>query len=393
MFETELIKERMNRAYNALTEFDVDLWLSIGRETSFTTEPALLYLLPATGLSQVALAVGKKESICVIGALDAEEAETYGAHSETVVAAIDFEEKLTATIKRFGSMNRVALNFSEVDPSADGLSLTQYKRLMRCLKDAGFSGEVISSANIMKRVRGQKGVRELDGIKTSIQAAMSIFERSRDFIRSGLTGFEIQQFFQDQVHEIGAEYSWPRQGNPYVSVGNRSSYLCKRPPDDVFLRPGDLVNVDFGLRIDGFASDNQRSYYVLGEDEETVPDEIRNAFFAVQEAIRAAISVAGPGVHTTIPLKAANAVFESRGYPKVRSLGHELGTYAHEGGMRIGYAFDGGELDMQLEEGMVFTMEPAIITSHGRLCQEEVVAITGNGCRLLSTPQKDVWLV
>jgi len=45
-----------------------------------------------------------------------------------------------------------------------------------------------------------------------------------------------------------------------------------------------------------------------------------------------------------------------------------VGTFAHEGGMRCGsdYAID--ELDCHLEAGMVFTMEPAIITSHGRLC-------------------------
>ena len=42
---------------------------------------------------------------------------------------------------------------------------------------------------------------------------------------------------------------------------------------------------------------------------------------------------------------------------------------------------------------MFFTMEPAITTSHCRLCQEEDVAITEAGCRFLSIPQKEVWLV
>ena len=61
--------------------------------------------------------------------------------------------------------------------------------------------------------------------------------------------------------------------------------------------------------------------------------------------------------------------------------------------MRIGSDYTIYELDCHLEEGMVFTMEPAIITSHGRLCQEEDVVITKTGCRLLSIPQKEVWLV
>ncbi|NLE20073.1 MAG: aminopeptidase P family protein [Clostridiales bacterium] len=393
MFETGLIRERMDRAYGALNEFGVDLWISISRETHFTTEPALMFLLPAEGLSLVALLVGRRKSVCVVGPLDAEEAEAYGAHSETITAAADFDEKLVEAIRGFGPLHKVALNFSQVDPSADGLSLTQYRRLTRCLEAAGFKGETVSSAGIMKRVRGQKGPREVEGIRRAVQMAMGVYEKSRGAIRSGMSGYDIQQYFQEQVHLLGAGYSWPQLGNPFVSVGTRSSYLCKRPPADVFLQPGDLVNVDFGLRLDGFASDNQRSYYVLGDGETAPPQEVRDAFFAVQEAIRKAVVAAGPGVHTTVPLDAANAVFERLGFPNVRGLGHELGTFAHEGGMRMGSAFEGTELDMRLEEGMTFTMEPAIITSHGRLCQEEVVVITKDGCRMLSTPQEDVWLV
>lgn len=393
MFSSEVIKKRMARAYAALGEFDVDLWISIGRETHFTVEPSLLYLLPAPGLSVCALAVGKSRSVCLVAPIDAEEMAAYGAHTQTISFTGNIDEALTQAIRGFGPLRRVALNFSEVDPSADGLSLTQYRRLTRCLSDAGFTGEVISAANIMKRVRGQKSEEEVHCIGKTVLAAMEIYRRSREIIHSGMSGRDVQQFFQDQVCSLGAEFSWPKTGNPYVSVGTRSSYLCKRPSSEVRLQAGDLVNVDFGLRIDGFASDNQRSYYVLGRDETAAPQEVQRAFFAVQEAIRAAVAAAKPGVHTSLPLTAANEVFEKLGFPKVGGLGHEVGTFAHEGGMRIGHAFSEGELDMHLEAGMTFTMEPAIITSHGRLCQEEVVAITDTGCRMLSDPQKEVWLV
>jgi Xaa-Pro aminopeptidase len=178
-----------------------------------------------------------------------------------------------------------------------------------------------------------------------------------------------------------------------VSIGTRSSYLCKRPPADVFTQPGDLINVDFGLRIDGFGSDNQRSFYVLGPGETSAPDEVQKAFEAVQAANRAAVAAAAPGVYSTLLRDRANQVFEALGYPKVGSLGHEMGTFAHEGGMRSGSAFQIDELDCHLEEGMTFTIEPAILISHGRLCQEEDVAITKTGCRFLSIPQSEVWLV
>lgn len=395
MFSTPMQVKRMERAYAALKEFDVDAWVILGRETHFTVEPAMLFLLPAAVLHLTALVITKTgESVCITTALDAEEVETYGAVTEVITYQGDFDARLTEVLKRYlPGAHRVALNYSEVDPSADGLSLTQYRRVMRCLEAAGFKGETISACNIMKRVRGQKSPEEIAGIEHTVLTAMRLFEEARGFIRSGVSGADIQRFFQAKIHEIGGDYAWPKQANPFVSIGTRSSYLCKRPPADVYARPGDLINVDLGLRINGFASDNQRSYYVLRDGETCAPDEVQRAFEAVQAAIRAAVAAAAPGVHTTVPRDAANEVFASRGYPPVGGLGHEMGSFAHEGGLRIGSTYAVPELDYHLEEGMVFTMEPAIITSHGRLCQEEDVVITGTGCRMLSIPQQEVWLV
>ena len=394
MFTKPMQQKRFERAYAALQEFDVDVWVMLGRETHFTPEPALMYLLPAAVLPLCALVISKTgESVCIAGVLDAEEIEAYGAVSEIVAYRSDFEASLIEVIKRFMPAQRIALNYSEVDPSADGLSFTQYKRLMRCFDAVGFKGEILSASNVMKRVRAQKSPEEVAGIERTVLAAMHIYDSARDFIRTGLSGADIQHFFQSKVHELDADYSWPKLGNPFVSIGTRSSYLCKRPPEDVFVQPGDLINVDFGLRIDNFGSDNQRSFYALRNGETSAPDEVTSAFEAVQAAIRAAVDAAAPGIYTTVPRDKANEVFVSRGYPKVGGLGHEMGTFAHEGGMRCGSDFLVEELDGHFEAGMVFTMEPAIITSHGRLCQEEDVAITETGCRFLSIPQKEVWLV
>ena len=309
----------MQRAYAALKEYDVDAWVMLGRETHFTPEPALLYLLPAAVLPLCALVITRTaESVCLVGALDAEEVEAYGAVNEVISYRADFEAQLVDLLKRIMPAQRIALDYSEVDPSADGLSYTQYRRLVRCFEAVGFKGEFISACNIMKRVRAQKSPEEVAGIERTVLASMRIYDSARDFIRSGVSGADIQRFFQSKVRELDADFSWPRPGNPFVSIGARSSYLCKRPPADVFAQPGDLINVDFGLRIDGFGSDNQRSFYVLGPGDTCAPDEVQGAFEAVQAAIRAAVAAAAPRVYTTVPRDKANEVFESRGYPKGR---------------------------------------------------------------------------
>lgn len=396
MFEKKLIKARIDRAIAALDEFEIDLWLSIGRETHMLGEPAFLFLLPGGmgHLSSMAL-FRTGESILLSTFLYIEEMEQYGGHDQNILYTDynDFDDKLTALIQRIPQNGRIALNMSDGDPSADGLSYTQYNRLMRLLERAGFKGEIVSSQGLMKRTRAQKSDAEVAGIERTVQIAMQAFEEARDFIRPGVSGRDIQAFFQQWVDARRYDYSWIRSGNPYVSIGSRSSYYCVRPPANVFVEPGDLVNVDFGLRVAGFASDNQRSYYALRKGETQPPDEVLRAFEAIQACERAAVSAMKPGIHTAVLGEAASDVLEQRGYARVSGLGHELGTFAHEGGIGCGGIGNRKGLDYTLEKGMVFTMEPALLLSCGRLCQEEVVAVTADGGRMLSTPQKEVWVV
>jgi Xaa-Pro aminopeptidase len=396
MFSREILKERIARGTAALKELDIDLWISIGRESNLTVEPALYYMLPSDVGGICALVLKKNgNSICLVNSMHWEEMVKHGAIEQVIQYSNieDFEQKLTHIITAAKKNGRIALNFSNSDPSADGLSLTQYNRLLRLMNAAEFKGEVVSSHRLMKRVRGQKSPKEIAKIEYTVLEAMKIFESARSYIKTGVSGRDIQKFFQDKVHELGADFAWEKSGNPYCSIGTRSSYLCIRPPEDVCAQPGDLINVDFGLRIDGFASDNQRSYYVLRKGETQAPEEIRRAFYAVQEAIRAAVAAMRPGIHTTVLRDVANEVFIKYGYPRIGGLGHELGTFAHEGGISCGSDIGKTDLDNYLEEGMTFTMEPAIITPYGRLCQEEVVTVTQDGGRYLSVPQEEVWLV
>lgn len=397
MFAKNLIEKRVNRAISALNEQNIDLWVTIGRETHMTSEPALLFLLPSgTGQLTAVCLYKTGESIALLPTLYIEEMEQYGGHKENILydGLEDFDQKLSQLLARAPKNGRIALNFSDGDTSADGLSLTQFLRLERLLKQVGFEGELVSSHILMKRTRAQKSAEEVEGIAHTVSEAMRAFEEMRSVMRVGMSGRDIQKWFQDWVkaHRY-YDFSWEKEGNPYCSIGARSSYYCVKPPEDVFVQPGDLVNVDFGLRVNGFASDNQRSYYALRDGETCVPDEVQRAFEAVQAAERAAVAAMRPGIDTTVLGQVASDVFESYGYPRVTGLGHELGTFAHEGGIGCGGVGFRIGLDTTLEEGMTFTMEPAILTPFGRLCQEEVVTVTKDGGKMLSTPQKEVWII
>lgn len=387
------IKQRMKRAVAALNEFGIDAWITYGTEAHFNTEPVFFYLSPTLPLQHSAIIITKNgDKIVLAGMFDTEEMERYGDFTEIipVTTVEDFEAKTAAVIKKL-QPGKIALNYSEYDPGSDGLTFSGYQRLQRIFSAAGFHGEICSSYMLMKRTKGQKSPEEVAKIAETVDFAMELYDEARGFIRRGLSGLEIQAFFQKRIAEAGAGYSWPKLFNPFVSVGTRSSYMCVRPPKDVFCEPGDVVNVDMGIQIDGFGSDNQRTYYILRDGETSAPEEVTYALETLQEANAAAVAAMAPGVFTGKMLDAANEVFVRRGFPKYSGLGHELGMFAHEGGIKSGGVKIG--LDNTLERGMCFTVEPAIITSCGRVCQEEVVTVTADGGKMLSRPQEGVFLI
>ena len=100
------------------------------------------------------------------------------------------------------------------------------------------------------------------------------------------------------------------------------------------------------------------------------------------------------GVRSGELLEYANAEFRRHGYPERRGgFGHEIGFLAHDGALSPGSSACEPEIDSTLLEGMTFTLEPAIITSHGRVCREEVVAVGKERGELLSTLQDEIWLI
>ncbi len=223
---------------------------------------------------------------------------------------------------------------------------------------------------------------------------MKIYDEARPRVRLGMSGRDVQALFQGIIRGKGYGFSWDEQGNPYVSVGARSSYNCRRPPVDVFIEPGDLVNVDLGVRIDGFASDNQRSFYALRPGETAPPYEVQHAWETIQRMNREVCAAMRTGVNSDDLTEIGNRVMLEAGYEDgwKGGYGHEIGLFAHNGGIGAGRGARIG-MDTLLEENMTFTLEPAILTSHGRLCQEEVVRVTKDGGQMLSTPQKEVWII
>ncbi|MGN0742252.1 MAG: M24 family metallopeptidase, partial [Candidatus Fimadaptatus sp.] len=218
-------------------------------------------------------------------------------------------------------------------------------------------------------------------------------DRARPLMKLGMSGKDIQRLFQRLALEAGVGFSWDSCYDPYVSVGARSSYNCKMPPDDVYVQPGDVINVDFGVRTFGFASDNQRTFYAAGA-ERHVPDEVQHAFDTLKLINARVAEAMKVGADSNALGRIGIDTMAEQGYAgQIRSYGHEIGIYAHNGGIGAGmHAANAGQ-NTTLVENMTFTLEPAIITSRGRVCREDVVCVGPQRGRILGRQQDEIWLI
>ncbi|MFP3951991.1 MAG: M24 family metallopeptidase [Candidatus Bathyarchaeia archaeon] len=160
-----------------------------------------------------------------------------------------------------------------------------------------------------------------------------------------------------------------------ISSGERSAY-CHGWPGERELQDGDLVIVDLGPMIHGYAADETRTI-LLGDDERK-----ERMLKAVDRSVKAVIEEVSPGVSCRKLDSISRRVLKEEGFPDYpHSLGHPISGFVVP---RLAV-----NSDHTLKEGMVFTVEPGIyIQGYGGVRIEENLVITEDSYeKLTQTPR------
>lgn len=387
--------EKIQQAIGILQEFDVDLWLTFVRETEHNADPALPLISPSNVTWHTALIITKTgHKVAIAGRYEIVNFERMGIWDETIKYDQSIQPALIEVLDRL-KPRQIAVNYSESDTAADGLSHGMYLTLQRYL--AGKPYELISAENILNPLRGRKTPGEIARIRAAVALTDDIIDRITAFLRPGLTELEIAQFVHGEYKKEGVIPSWDAGYCPTVTCGPDSPVGHVSPSADYVTRPGQLVRIDQGVVLNDYISDIQRVWYLQPAGVTEIPAPVQHAFDSVRGAILAARDVLRPGVQGCVVDDAARAFIVNAGYPEYQhAVGHHIGRTVHDGSTLLGPRWEryGRTPYGIVEVGNCFTLELGVqVPGYGLVSLEEDVLVTDSGVEWLGKPQEQIIVV
>lgn len=390
MLNKQLIQEKVQQAIAILNELNIDVWLTFVRETMLTPDPAMDLLVGQGMTWQSAFLIARNgQTVAIVGHYDGENIRQLGAYSEVLTYHQGIAQTLRETLLALNP-RQIALNYSESDVAADGLSVGMYRLLEKYLAGTGLAERFVSAEGIMQRVRGRKSPTEIALMRQAVATTEALFDAIEQFAKPGMTQRQIADFVHARIDAMHLGYAWEKEFNPIVTCGPHSP-VGHAAPGDTILEKGHTLHVDLGVKQNEYCADLQRMWYVLDDGEAAAPPEVQHAFDVVYGAIKAGESVLKPGVLGWQVDQEARDFITDNGYEEyMHAFGHLLGRVAHDGATVLGPQWERytGMCDLPVEAGNVFTLEPhVVIPNRGIMSLEEDVLVTANGVEYLSNPQ------
>lgn len=392
-----MIREKIEQAVLILQELNLDVWLIFGRESHVSHEPCADVVVGSgyTWPSAFLITRGGR-SIAILGSLDAAEFQKKGHYATIVPYVGGIGESLLQTLREIDPA-AIAINYSLDVPTADGLTHGMYLQLLKYLSGTPYADRLVPAEGLIGALRGRKSSEELRRIRRAVDEAEAIYREVAAFLRPGQTEKEIAAFMAGRIRDKGLEPAWEPDHCPSVFTGVPQAGEAHTGPSDRRVERGHVLNMDFGIRVEGYCSDLQRTWYVRREGETAAPPEVLRGFQAVVDAISKSADACRPGVEGWVVDDVARNHITGCGYPEYpHALGHQVGRTCHDGAGLLCPKWERyGQLpSLKVEAGQVYTLEPRLpIEGHGVATVEEMIVVTPAGGEFLSSFQQKIWLV
>lgn len=225
---------------------------------------------------------------------------------------------------------------------------------------------IVDVRQLIDKQRLIKTPFEIDLMRRSANIAAAAHNRAMQFVKPNKKEYEVEAEFLHEFYRNGA------QSPAYTSIVAGGSNACTLHynANNCVLKEGDLLLIDAGCELDGYASDITRTFPIDGKFSAVQKD----LYELVLSAQLAAIEAAKPGNHWNLPHEAAlniliqgfidfklckgtkEAVQENGDYRQfyMHRTGHWLGLDVHDAG---DYKYKEGNW-VKLQAGNTLTVEP-----------------------------------
>ncbi|KIJ57225.1 hypothetical protein M422DRAFT_40725 [Sphaerobolus stellatus SS14] len=192
-------------------------------------------------------------------------------------------------------------------------------------------------------------------MRRAAQLAKKVLEKTKDWVKPGVTTEEVDQKIFDMVISHDA-YPSPLAycGYPKSCCTSINNVIVHGIPDDRPLQDGDIVNVDITVYLDGFHGDTSQTFLVGNVDQLGI-DLVKETNMALQ------VGIAACGPHRKFS-DIGNAIHKfaiERGYSSNDQFtGHGIGRVFHRPPWILHFMNEEPE---RMLPGHIFTIEPALV--------------------------------
>ncbi len=281
------------------------------------------------------------------------------------VKGFEREKQLVKILKQQMREKKIGLNLS-IYP------VNSLKRLKKTFNHKKFFDISVR----LEKLRATKTSGEIKKIKNSVSISEEAQEQFPKILRQGKTEKAAALEINQLLFKSGAE----ALAFPTIVASGKNAATIHHEPSNKKIKEGELVLVDFGARANCYCADLTRMF-CSGK-----PTEKQQTLFeTLLEAKKIAESAIKPETKGSEIFEKAAGFLTKKGFRLQHGLGHGLGIETHD--------FPDGfrpKSKTVLAPKMVLTIEPGIYGKFGGIRLEDDIAITNEGFRFLSKPQKEL---
>lgn len=203
--------------------------------------------------------------------------------------------------------------------------------------------------------------------KKAGEIAKKVAALAKEIVKENAKALDVAEKLEAEIENLGGKPAWPIN----LSINSIAAHWTPKINDETIFKKGDVVKVDTGVHVDGFVADTAQTI-------EIGTTQWKELIRASEEALKAALDIAKPGVGVSDIGAAIEDAIRSHGFNPIANLsGHGLEQYENHAAPSIPNF--NSKSNLELEEGTAIAIEPFATNGIGSVTEtrdSEIFKIT-----------------